>query len=109
MTVRPGLSVVLALACVIAGCAPASKTVARDLPPLTIVRSAADGEVTVRVLELFCQSCASQIISGCRHISGVAAVDVDRREKLLTLHFDTSLTTRERVLAAVDDVVASIP
>jgi hypothetical protein len=39
----------------------------------------------------------------------VASVDVNRKEKLLTLHFDSSLTTRARVLAAVDEVVATIP
>jgi copper chaperone CopZ len=87
---------------------PESKTVARGLPPVTVVASAND-EVTVDVLELICQSCAEQILAGCRQIEGVASVDVDRRARLITLHFDSSLTTRGRILAAVDDVVASIP
>ena len=81
---------------------------ARGLPPVTVVASAND-EVTVDVLELICQSCAEQIIAGCRQIEGVASVQVDRRAKLITLRFDSSLTTRTRILAAVDDVVASIP
>jgi copper chaperone CopZ len=98
-----------ALAILLSACASTPGTVARDLPPVTVVASAVDGEVTVNVLELFCQSCAEQIIAGCRHIPGVASVDVDRRQKLLTIHFDSSFTTRERVLAAVDDVVAQIP
>jgi copper chaperone CopZ len=88
--------------------APFSKTVARDLPPVTLVSSAND-EVTVNVLELICQRCAEHIIAGCRQIEGVAAVEADRRERRITLHFDSSLTNRERILAAVDDVVASIP
>ena len=75
---------------------------------MTVVASAND-EVTVNVLELICQSCAEHIIAGCRRIEGVASVETDRREKLITLHFDSSMTTRARILAAVDDVVASIP
>ena len=79
------------------------------MPPVTLVASANDEEVTVNVLELFCQSCAERIVAGCRQIEGVASVEADRRAKLITLRFDPSLTTRERVVAAVDDVVASIP
>jgi copper chaperone CopZ len=99
----------LACALLLGACsAPVSKTEARGLPPVTVVASAND-EVTVNVLELICQSCAEHIIAGCRRIEGVASVETDRREKLITLHFDSSLTTRARILAAVDDVVASIP
>jgi len=107
--VRPGLSLFLAGALFFAACgAPVPKTVARDLPPVTLVASAND-EVTVNVLELICQSCAEHILAGCRQIEGVASVEADRRERLITLHFDSSVTTRARILAAVDDVVASIP
>ena len=109
MIVRPGLCLFLATALFVGACsAPVSKTVARDLPPVTLVASAND-EVTVNVLELICQSCAEHILAGCRQIEGVASVQADRREKLITLHFDSSLTTRARILAAVDDLVASIP
>ena len=108
MTVRPGLCM-LALALLLSACsAPRTTPAARDLPPVTLVASAND-EVTVNVLELICQSCAEHIIAGCRQIEGVASVAADRRERLITLRFDTSVTTRERVLAAVDDVVATIP
>ena len=107
--VRPGLCIFLAGVLFIGACgAPVSKTAARDLPPITLVASAND-EITVDVLELICQSCAEHIIAGCKQIEGVASVDADRRERRLTLHFDSSLTNRERILAAVDDVVASIP
>jgi copper chaperone CopZ len=99
----------LAGAVFLAACdAPVSKTAARELPPVTLVASAND-EVTVNVLELICQSCAEHILAGCRQIEGVASVEADRRERLITLHFDSTLTTRARILAAVDDVVASIP
>ena len=73
-----------------------------------ILVASADDEVTVNVLELVCQTCYEHIVSGCRHIEGVVSVEADRSEKLLTLRFDSSVTTRERVLAAVDEVVATI-
>jgi copper chaperone CopZ len=109
VTVRPGFLLLVVFALFVAACgAPASKTTARDLPPVTVVASAND-EVTVNVLELICQSCYEHIVFGCRDIDGVASVDIDLKEKLITLHFDSSLTTRARVLAAVDEVVATIP
>jgi copper chaperone CopZ len=99
----------LALALVLSACsAPQTTIAARDLPPVTLVASAND-QVTVNVLELICQSCAEHIIAGCRRIEGVASVEADRRERLITIRFDSSITTRDRVLAAVDDVVATIP
>jgi copper chaperone CopZ len=109
MSVRPGLLMFAAIAVFVTACgAPASKTAARDLPPVTLVSSANDA-VTVNVLELMCHSCYEHIVSGCRDIEGVASVEVDRVEKLITLHFDSSVTSRARVLAAVDDLVATIP
>jgi copper chaperone CopZ len=107
--VRPGLCLFLACALFLGACgAPESKTAARGLPPVTVAASANE-EMTLDVLELICQSCAEHIIAGCRQIEGVASVEVDRRARLITLRFDSSLTTRARILAAVDDVVASIP
>jgi copper chaperone CopZ len=107
--VRSGLCLFAGIALFLSACGlSGATTTGRDLPPVTVVASAND-EVTVNVLELVCQSCAEHIIAGCRNIEGVASVDVDRKEKLITLHFDSSLTTRARVLAAVDDVVATIP
>jgi len=107
--VRSGLRLIIAFAFFVCACgAPASRIVARDLPPVTVVASSSD-QVTVDVLELICQSCAEHILAGCRQIQGVASVAVDRKERLITLYFDSSVTTRARVLAAVDDVVAAIP
>ena len=106
---RPGLRLLVALAIFLSACGgSASRTVPRDLPAVSVVASAND-QVTVDVLELICQSCAEHILAGCRQIEGVASVAVDRRERLITLYFDSSLTSRERVVAAVDDVVATIP
>lgn len=99
----------MACAIFLGACAPAlSKTEARGLPPVTLLASAND-EVTVDVLELICQSCAEHIVAGCREIPGVASVVADRRARRITLEFDAALTSRARVLAALDDVVASIP
>jgi len=109
VTVRPGLRLSIVLALFLSACgASASTTVGRDLPPVTLVASAND-EVTVNVLELICRSCYEHIVAGCRDIDGVASVQVDRRERLITIHFDSTLTTRARVLAAVEDLVATIP
>ena len=109
MTVHPGLRLSIVLALFLSACgASASTTVGRDRPPLTLVASAND-EVTVNVLELICRSCYEHIVAGCRDIDGVASVQVDRRERLITIHFDSTLTTRARVLAAVEDLVATIP
>ncbi len=108
-TVRPGLLLFVGIALFASACgAPASAIATRELPPVTIIASAND-EVIVNVLALVCHSCAEHIIAGCREIEGVASVDVDRRERLITIHFDSSITTRDRILAAVDDVVATIP
>lgn len=106
---RSGLRLLVAVGLMLGACAPGPRTAARDLPPVQVLASAADDEVTVNVLELICQSCREHIIAGCKSIPGVASVEVDRKEKLLTLRFDSSFTTRERVLAAVDEVVATIP
>jgi copper chaperone CopZ len=108
VTVRPGLRLFVGFALFLGACGPASPEVGRDLPPVTLVASA-DGEVTVNVLELVCQSCYEHIVHGCRDIEGVASVDVDLQEKLITLRFDSSMTTRARVLGAVDEIVATIP
>ena len=109
MTVRSGLYLLLALA-LFAGtdASPAPTTAGRGLPAPILI-AVADDEVTVNVLELFCRSCTEKILSGCRDIYGVTAVDVDRKDKLMTLRFVSSVTTRDRVLAAVDRVVATIP
>ena len=103
---RPGLCLLAALTLLIADAPSISWT--RDLPAPIVIASAND-EVTLNVLELVCQSCAEHILNGCREIPGVASVVVDRKDKLLTLRFDSSLTSRERVLAAVDAVVSTIP
>ena len=109
MSVRPGLCLFLASALLFGACgAPVSQTEARGLPPVTVVASAND-EVTVNVLELICKSCAEHILAGSRQIEGVVSIEVDRKERLVTLRFDSSLTTRARILAAVDELVASIP
>ena len=106
---RPGLCLLAVVALFVAdGGSTISATAARGLPPVVVVASASD-QVTMNVLELVCRSCAQHVLSGCREIPGVASVEMDLRTKQLTLHFDAALTTRERVIAAVDAVVSTIP
>lgn len=105
---RPGLRIFIAFALLLGACGGPAQGSTSHLPAVTVVASAND-QVTVNVLELICQSCAEHILAGCRQIEGVASVAVDRRERHITLYFDSSLTSRERVVAAVDDVVATIP
>ncbi len=108
MTVRSGLCALIAAAFLISSCARVTATAARDIPAPQVVTTSTD-EMTVNVIELFCQTCAEQIQDGCRAIAGVTSVHVDRHEHQITLRFDPGVTSAERVLAAVDDVVASIP
>jgi copper chaperone CopZ len=108
--VRSGLTLLLALSLMGSGrdAAPALTTAARGIPSPVLV-SAGDDQVTVDILELFCRKCAEEIIANCKDIVGVTAVDVDRKDKTLTLHFASGVTSRDRVLADVDAAVASIP
>ena len=104
---RSGLCVVLAFLMIFDSCA--SPNTSSGPPPSAVLAATSQDEVTVNVLELICQSCAEHIIGGCRAIEGVTSVEVDRRERLITLHFDPARTSRERVIIAVDNVVATIP
>jgi copper chaperone CopZ len=105
--VRSGFSVLVA-AILIVACAPRAATTAERGIPAPQVVSVAEDEVTVNVLELICQTCAEQIIAGCRSIRGVTAVDVSRKDRHIALRFDPSITSRYAVLSAVDAVVASV-
>ena len=108
MIVRSGFCVLVAFLLTVAACGPVARTAARDIPAPQLVAASGD-LLTVNVIELFCQTCAEQIQAGCRAIAGVTSVHIDRHEKLITLEFDPDVTTAERVLSAVDDVVAAIP
>jgi len=45
----------------------------------------------------------------CRKIPGVTEVSVDLAARTMTLRFDGAVTNKERVVAAVETVVGSIP
>ena len=47
-------------------------------------------------------------MTGCKQIAGVTAVKVSLNDKTVTLRFDSRVTDRARVLAAVENVVANI-
>jgi copper chaperone CopZ len=47
-------------------------------------------------------------VTGCRKIEGVTSVTIDPLDQRLTLRYDPKVTTRERVVAAVQVVVDSV-
>ena len=112
---RPGFFACLLAAAVVAACgaaaAPGAGTAgANDADPgAVIVASASDSDVTVEITELMCLTCRTEIAAGCRKIPGVTEVSVDLGARTMTLRFDKTVTTRERVVAAVETVVGSIP
>jgi len=114
---RPGLLVSTLILWIAAACgAPAAPgagpVAAKDTSGdhgAVSVASASDGEVTVEITELMCLTCRTEIAAGCRKIPGVTDVSVDLAARTMTLRFDTAVTTRARVVAAVETVVGSIP
>ena len=114
---RPGLLLsALVLAVVVAcgspaapGAGPAAATDTSADPGAVIVASASEGEITVEITELMCLTCRSQIAADCRKIPGVTEVSVDLAARTMTLRFDGAVTNKERVVAAVETVVGSIP
>ena len=114
---RPGLVLsALVLAVVVAcgspaapGAGPAAATDTSADPGAVIVASASEGEITVEITELMCLTCRSQIAAGCRKIPGVTEVSVDLAARTMTLRFDGAVTNKERVVAAVETDVGSIP
>ena len=94
MIVRSGFCVLVAFLLTVAACGPVARTAARDIPAPQLVAASGD-LLTVNVIELFCQTCAEQIQAGCRAITGVTSVHIDRHEKLISLQFDPNVTTAD--------------
>lgn len=102
-------SVALLILC--AACAPA----AVSAPPAHVVQVAAAGalpagedEVTMEVIELMCRPCASRIVHDAKELPGVTSVHMELATKTLTLRFEKALTGRDRVVAAIQDIVSRI-
>ncbi len=62
----------------------------------------------MEVIELMCSPCAAQIVSRSRAIPGVSEVTMVLATKTLTLRFDPSFLTRERLISTVEEIVATI-
>jgi hypothetical protein len=48
------------------------------------------------------------VVTQCRDIPGVTAVRADLNTNVLSVRFNPAVTTRQKVLDAVDKVVASV-
>jgi copper chaperone CopZ len=84
-------------------------------PPPQVITAAASSdlapgqdEVSMEIVELMCNPCAAQIVGKSRLLPGVTKVSMVLASKTLTVRYDTSVTGRERVIAAVEQIVASI-
>jgi copper chaperone CopZ len=109
MDVRPALVLVTAL---LVACGTASAA----LPPPRVIDAvqrsidlaSGQDELSMEVIELMCSPCAAQIVGKSRQLPGVTHVSMVLASKTLTVRYDTNLTGRERVIAAVEQIVASI-
>lgn len=82
-------------------------------PPPHLVQPAAsdalapgEDEVSMEVLALMCRPCATQIVEHAKLLPGITGVKTELATKTLTLRFETSATSRDRVVAAVEEIVA---
>src|SRR5213594_3156555 len=86
-----------------------------NLPPPHLVRgapaadlAAGQGELSLEIVELMCRPCAAQIVSGSRALPGITSVSMELATKTLTLRYDTSVTGKEKLMSAVEEIVAHI-
>lgn len=107
---RPALIVLLIA---VVGCARPFPAAAP--PPPHLVRAASaevlaagEDEVSMEVIALMCRPCASQIVHDAKELPGVTSVRMELATKTLTLRFETSVTGRDRIVSAVEDIVARV-
>ena len=113
MDVRPALVLLTAL---LVACGPAAALPRADLPAPRVIDSAtvsadlsaSEDEVAMEIIELICRPCASQIVGKARQLPGVTDVSMFLASKTLTIRYDTAVTARDRVISAVEQIVASI-
>lgn len=114
MDVRPAL--VLFTAFLVACGGPAAALPRADLPVPRVIESTAgsadltpsEDEISMEIIELICRPCASRIVGKARQLPGVTDVSMFLASKTLTIRYDTAVTARDRVIAAVEQIVASI-
>jgi len=111
MTVRLAL---LLFAALLVACTGGTLPAAAPPPPRLLQAAPSDDlvagqdEVSMEILELMCRPCAEQIVGDARLLPGITSVHMELATKTLTLRFDTGLTGRDRVIASVERIVASI-
>lgn len=98
---------------VLVACGQASAPAGPPAPRVVPAAHAADlaaneDEVSMEIIELMCSPCAAQIVREAKMLSGVTRVHLELTTKTLTLRYDTGLTGRVRVVAAVEQIVAAI-
>ena len=108
MDVRPALVLFAALliGCGLPAAAPPPPHLVQSVPAEEL--AAGQDELSMEVIELMCSPCAAQIVRQSRALPGVTHVTMELATKTLTLRFDTSVTARDRVIAAVEQIVATI-
>lgn len=106
---RPALILLAALlvACGQAA-APSGAPAPRVIPAAAADSAANEAEVSMEIFELMCSPCAAQIVREAKLLPGVTGVHLELTTKTLTLRYDTAATGRERVVAAVEQIVAAI-
>jgi len=104
----------LLFATLLAACSAATFPAAAPPPPRLVQAAPSDDlaagqdEVSMEIIELMCRPCAARIVGDARLLPGVTSVHMELATKTLTLRFDTGLTGRDRVIASVEQIVASI-
>ena len=114
MDVRPALVLFTAFLITCGGRAAALP--AAELPAPHVIDAATvsadvaanEDEVSMEIIELMCNPCASQIVGKSRLVPGVTHVSMVLASKTMTVRYDRSLIARDRVIASVEQIVASI-
>lgn len=114
MDVRPALVLFTALFITCGG--PVAALPAPDLPAPRVVDVATvsadvatnEDEISMEIIELMCNPCAAQIVGKSRLVPGVTHVSMVLASKTMTVRYDRSLIARDRVIASVEQIVASI-
>ena len=112
MDVRPALVLFTA---VLAACGPTAMPAAK-LPPPQLIQNAdvetdleaGQSDVSMEIIELMCSPCAAQIVSHSRLLPGVTKVSMVLATKTLIVRYDSGLTSRDAVVASVEEIVANI-
>lgn len=71
--------------------------------PQTLTSRDDDGEVTVHVEGMACESCASRLESTLRKLEGVETATVDFTQKRARIGFDPARTNLETIVEAMEE------